>query len=533
MPSPPTPVSAPISEVAVFLDRARITRSGEITLALGESVLAIAGLPTTLHPDSVRVKARGAGIRIISIDVASVQLVQTPDVNAAEVSAKLEERENKQKELNDVQAVQQERQKMVAATRVTGSVDLVKGLAWGRTSIESLQALSAYADREDAACRAELREIAAQLKAVQREIDALRSRLKQLHQPASVQRRVIHITVEADNADSAFAFDVSYTCSGATWTPLYDLRLTGEKLRVTYLASVNQNTGEDWSDIQLALSTARPAVTTTIPELSPWYLSVPSPPVQVYQASFGGGGGMAPQEVMSRMAAPAAAATPMPAAPPPAVESIQATVEENGASATFRIPRRASIPSDKTPHRVQIAEFDLPAKLDYITAPKVAEQAYLRATIRNDSHFVLLPGKANLFHGEEYVGVTRLEDTAAAEFELQMGVDERVSVTRELISRDVSKTFIGNTRRTAFNYRIRIQHRLDSGAKILVIDQIPHSRHEEIKVKLNDTSPRTSEVTDLSELRWKLSLEKGKDVEITFGFTVEYPKHLTVLGLHD
>jgi uncharacterized protein (TIGR02231 family) len=532
MPSPATPVAAPISEVTVFLDRARITRTGEATLSLGESVLAIAGLPSTLHPDSVRVKARGAGIRIISIDVVSVQLVQTPDVNAAEVSAKLEEWENKQKELNDAQAVQQERHKMVAATRVTGSVDLVKGLAWGRTSIESLQALTAYADREDAACRAELREIATQLKAVQREIDALRARLKQLHQPASVQRRVIRITVEADSADSVFAFDVSYTCSGATWTPLYDLRLTGEKLRVTYLASVNQNTGEDWSDIQLALSTARPAVTTTIPELAPWYLSVPSPPVHAYQASFGGGG-MAPQEVMSRMAAPAAAAAPMPPAPPPVVESIQATVEENGASATFRIPRRASIPSDKTPHRAQIAEFDLAAKLDYITAPKVAEQAYLRATIRNDSQFVLLPGKANLFHGEEYVGVTRLEDTAAAEFELQMGVDERVSVTRELISREVSKTFIGNTRRTAFYYRIRIQHRLDSGAKILVIDQIPHSRHEEIKVKLNDTSPRTSEVTDLSELQWKMSLEKGKDVEITFGFTVEYPKHLTVLGLHD
>jgi uncharacterized protein (TIGR02231 family) len=175
----------------------------------------------------------------------------------------------------------------------------------------------------------------------------------------------------------------------------------------------------------------------------------------------------------------------------------------------------------------------LPAILDYITAPKVAEQAYLRAKVRNDSPFVLLPGRANLFHGEEYVGSTDIEDTAAAEFELQMGVDERVTVCREMVSREVSKTFIGNSRRATYAYRIKISHRLPAKAKILVIDQLPHALHEDIKVKLQDIIPKASEQTELSELRWQSELEVGKETVIQFGFAVEYPKHMTVVGLLD
>jgi len=218
---------------------------------------------------------------------------------------------------------------------------------------------------------------------------------------------------------------------------------------------------------------------------------------------------------------------------PPEAEEIQATAERQGASVTFRMPRKTGIPSDHTPHRAQIAILELPAKLDYITAPTLAEQAYLRAKVENNSGFVLLPGQANLFHGEEYVGVTEIEDTAASEFELQLGVDERVSVTRELVSREVSKAFIGSTKKTQYTYRIRVSNQLEKASRITILDRMPHSRHEEIKVKLLDGSPKVSEQTDLSELRWHLVLDPGKTQEVQFAFSVEFPKTLKVLGLSD
>lgn len=522
-----------ISAVTVFLDRAKITRTANTKLSAGESLLTIGNIPTTVIPDSVRVKGRGANVRILSIDVPLVHLAQTPDGNVADLQNQLDQLELRQKEMLDEQTAHEQRLKMTASMRVTASTDLVKGLAWGRSNIEAMEALAAYANREDDVARAALRDLGVRNKSLNKELEALRARLKQLRQPASIQRRSIQVAVEASAEETDFTLEASYTCTGATWNPLYDARLFGEKVHVTYLASLTQNTGEDWQDVELSLSTARPAVTTAIPELNPWFLNIyaPPPPPMAFASMSRSAPGSAQGEITGAFGLPAPAAAA--AAPMPQAEPMQAEVEQNGASATFRIPRRASIPSDRTPHRAQIAEFELPATLDYITAPKIAEQAYLRATVRNDSQFVLLPGKANLFHGEEFVGTTNIEDTAAREFELQMGVDERVSIVRELVLREVAKTFIGNTRRITYSYRIKIAHRLETATKILVIDQLPHSRHEEIKVKLNDAVPKPAEQTDLSELRWRCNLEPAKDLTLSFGFTVEYPRQLTVLGLED
>jgi len=530
-----------ISAVTVFTDRAKVTRTASAEgLPAGESNLVLEHLPVSLLPDSVRVKGAGAGIRILGIDVPYVQLARTPDVTVAELQSTLEQLELRLKEIADEQAAEEIRLKMTAAMRVSASTDLVKGLAWGKSGIDAMESLRSYTDAQDVESRAKVRELGARAKAQQREIDAVKARLRQLAQPASEKRRNIVVSVESAVADGALELEVSYVCPAASWIPLYDARLQDSAVRITYLASVTQNTGEDWLDTNLSLSTARPAVTKEIPELSTWYLDmyVPPPPSRsMMMASAvprGGGAGEFTTMMSMPAAAPQAAeAMAPPPPPPPAVEMMMAKVEERGASATFHIPRKTSIPSDNTPHRNQIAEFELPATLDYITAPKIAEQAYLRATVRNTTSFVLLRGKANLFHGDEFVGTTTIEDTAAREFELQMGVDERVTVTRELVSRDVTKAFIGNTRKASYAYRIKLSHRLESSAKILVLDQLPHSRHEEIKVKLVEAAPKPAEQTELSELRWRLNLDPDRETAIFFSFSVEHPRSATVTGLHE
>ena len=532
----PTLTDSRITAVTVFLDRAKITRCASVTIPAGQSTVVIANLPTTIYPESVRAKGRGAGVRILGLDVPIEHHARTPDANAADLQANLESLENSQRELSDQSAIEEQRVKMAGTLRTTGATDLVKGLAWGRSGIESIDALSKYAAAEETAAKAAIREFAQRQKTLGKEIEALKARLRLVQQPASTTRRAIHVNVEADAADTLLELEVTYACAGATWNPLYDARLQDESVHVTYLGMITQSTGEDWTDVELALSTARSAVTTEIPELSPWYLDAYVPPVvqeheirrRMSRSAPAAGGGEDFDAVAMTMMAPVQAPAPAPPA-----EELQATADHQGASVTFRLPRRTGIPSDNTPHRAQIATLELPAKLDYITAPSQAEQAYLRAKVENNSGYVLLPGKANLFHGEEYVGVTMIEDTAAREFELQMGVDERVSVTRELVHREVSKAFIGSTKKTQFSYRIRIANQLAAASRITILDRIPHSRHEDIKVKLLDTAPKVTEQTDLSELKWNLTLEAGRTMDVQFGFSVEHPKVMRVLGIEE
>ena len=78
--------------------------------------------------------------------------------------------------------------------------------------------------------------------------------------------------------------ELSYLLYGASWRPRYDARVDAAagRVKLTQQALVSQRTGEDWANVALALSTARPSAATRLPdEPDPWYLDLykPAPPV--------------------------------------------------------------------------------------------------------------------------------------------------------------------------------------------------------------------------------------------------------------
>ena len=77
---------------------------------------------------------------------------------------------------------------------------------------------------------------------------------------------------------------MSYAVRNARWAPLYDARLdTGGKdrkpaLELVRRAEITQNTGEDWSDVALSVSTVRTARGGSAPDLSSLIVQYPQPP---------------------------------------------------------------------------------------------------------------------------------------------------------------------------------------------------------------------------------------------------------------
>jgi uncharacterized protein (TIGR02231 family) len=227
-----------------------------------------------------------------------------------------------------------------------------------------------------------------------------------------------------------------------------------------------------------------------------------------------------------------AAATPAPAPAEAALDLEAAAVAESGAALTYRLSGRADVPGDGQPHKVAIASFPLKPTLDYVTAPKLAAACYRRAKVKNDSPYTLLPGRGQLFEGDEYLGATELELTPPGrEMELFLGADERVRVERELTAREVDKTLIGDKRRTRYGYKIELENLRDAPQAVLVRDQLPVSRDEQIKVRLESADPRPAEHNDLNILEWNLSVPAGAKQSVRFEFTVEHPRALQVLGL--
>ncbi|WP_223810279.1 DUF4139 domain-containing protein [Psychroflexus gondwanensis] len=80
---------------------------------------------------------------------------------------------------------------------------------------------------------------------------------------------------------------MSYFIFDAGWYASYDLKAEDidENITLTYKAKVYQSSGEDWENINLKLSTAKPNSNSVKPELEPYYLDYNSPVQQKRQSN--------------------------------------------------------------------------------------------------------------------------------------------------------------------------------------------------------------------------------------------------------
>jgi uncharacterized protein (TIGR02231 family) len=346
------------------------------------------------------------------------------------------------------------------------------------------------------------------------------------------------VDVEVLEAGS-FRPELSYVVWNAGWQPLYDVRLLeredGRSLDITYIAQVTQNTGQDWHDVSLVVSTARPALNQRLPELKPWFLDVyrPAPPPQPPLARQAKAQAAAPQMATMAMG-PAAEEIMVERMMVAEAEVAVAEVQSSGTAVSFAVSGKTDIPSDGSPHKTTINQFQLDPKLDYLAVPKHTDAVYRRATVANSSTSPMLEGPMNLFVGDEFIGKNRLEYTPAnGEIELLLGVEENITVERTLEKRDVDKRLLRDNRQVRFGYKIEIKNLLPTEAKLEVHDHIPVARHEQIKVKLDKVKPEPAEQTDLHLLEWHLSLAAGETQMIEYEFVVEHPRSMQIVGLRD
>ncbi len=524
-----------VTAVTVFPDRARVTRSGRAPLEVGLQKIEIAELPLSLLPDSVRASGHGAArAKLLGVSTRLENYVDTPAERARELEAQLLAAQDTDSDLIARAAVLEKEQKNLDGLAAQSEM-FARGLALRNRTPEEQGAFFDFVTTRSAGLQTELLKLGRDRRDLAKEIERLRRELASVGAARPRQRYVAAVELDVTAAGD-FTLDLTYVVNNAAWTPLYDLRLTDDGLDISYLAQVSQRTGEEWPNVALTLSTAQPALSLTIPELEPWYVRPkppPMPPVPMQAARA--------KTMVAAAPAPAgfakgeAAAPEMlfaAAAPEEELAVDSASVSASGAALTYRLTGNADIPGNGDPRKVTIAVFPLKPNLDYVTAPKLEAACYRRAKVKNTSEYSLLPGAAQLFEGDDYLGATHLEFTVPEqEFELFLGADERLRVERELVTRDVDKTFIGDKRRIRYGYEIKLENLRNAPQAILVRDQLPVARDEQIKVKLDVTEPKPAEHTDLNLLEWKLTLAPNTKQKVKFEFVVEYPRVMDVMGL--
>lgn len=524
-------LDAPITAVTVFRDGARVVRTGTLTADAGMRQVTIAGLPAAADPASVRVAVRGHHLALLDVQVHKRFAADSRRQDAVQLRAQAEARRDEVQALDDADAAEQASLTFAGHLSQAAATALARAVSYGRIGLGEIDQMATHLTDTTSAALARRREIAARRRVAHRELEAAEQRLANGDKRSRpTQYTDVSATLEVTAATEA-EIELSYHVSGVSWRPLYDLGLVGERLTVNYLAEITQRTGEDWPAVPLVASTTRQGEHQRLPELKPWYVGRehrhPMAPV-----AFAASAALLSDDEPARGGPlpPPRQARAMAAAPP--AEPIVAEVSESGAALAYQVQRPLEIPSDGSPHKTTIARFELDAVLDHLAVPIQALEAYLRATVTNDSKLLLLPGPARVFHDGQFVGETSLETVAAGEeFELQLGVDDQIRVERELRRRSTSKAVLGGSRTVDIAYEITVENHRSGKARISVHDHIPLSSDGEIKVRLRETSPSPAEQTDLGELIWKFELDPGKSAKLTHRFTVEHPAAVKLTGL--
>jgi uncharacterized protein (TIGR02231 family) len=513
-------LEAPITAVTVYPGQARITRRTTVALEAGQQRVEVGGLPLSLQQDSVRVNGRGPAT-VLGVDIGTQRHPRTPDATIRGFEDQVTQLQDSLKELVDNISVEDGRAGLLTTLGHKAGGAFAKALAKGEIEPDRIAGLTDSLAGQLSQTLGRKRELAEQGRRLQEDLEAAERTLAAHRSRQLPDRLAVHVDLDVQAADTV-EFELSYVVDSAQWESTYDIRLVGEALTLTWHAEITQSTGENWPECELALSTARPANTAQIPELSPWYLDrrqpIPPPrPMMAERADYG-----APGAVMA--GAPMAQAARFSAPPPP-------VVEHGAAATTYRPTRQVAVPSDGTAHRTTVAVIDLSADVDHITAPILGIEAYLRAKAVNTSEHTLRPGKASVFHESEFVGTTNLDVWSPGEdVELNLGIDDRIRVERELVRRTAGKAVLGGTKRREAEYRVKVGNFGQRKTTVTVLDQIPVSRDDGIVIKDVSCKPEPAQRTDLGELAWRLPLEPGRSAEITVGFRVDVARGVEIQG---
>jgi uncharacterized protein (TIGR02231 family) len=498
--------------------------------------VAIASLPESADPSSVRVAVRGERLALLNVEVQRRVAPLPRQESVARLRADVERWRDAVKELDDADEAERAGLGFLGHLSEAAATSLARALSSGRAGYDELAGMAGHLSASTAAALGRRREIADRKRVAQRELDAAVERLAGAERPGEpVVFTEVSVLLEAASATVA-DIELTYHVAGASWQPLYDLVLDGEKLSVSYLAEITQRTGEDWPEVTLVLSTTRQGLSQVLPELSPWYIGRLQPPRGQAAMARSAPGAPAPMAAAAPSADESSGWVAQSAAfgaarPEAKVLGAAPSRSESGAGLVYTVARPLAVPSDGDPHKTLVAKSEVDASLDYLTVPVLAAEAYLRATVTNGP-LLLLPGQARIFHGQQFVGETRLDSVAPGEeFEVQLGVDDQIKVERKLRRRTTGKAVLGSTRTVDIAYEITVENHRDRKAAVSVHDHIPVSTDGDIKVRPRETSPAPASTDDLGELTWKLILPPGESAAVTHRFTVEHPAPVTVVGL--
>ena len=500
----PESAASRITRVTVYPDAAVVERAAPV--AAGARRVVFECLPAKLDEQSLTASA-SAAVRVGEISVQTL-----PREQAAACASPLQERI---RELQD---------KIAAADAEKEALDL--RAEYLKAVIKAVQAAPDGGERAPAnATNASAITATAEALRKSGQDNALRA-LQLDRRKEDLQRQLKPLLAESRRLGGSRVTTVTVTLvRGPGWQPGYRAALdpAGPGVKLERLALVAQDTGEDWQDVALTLSTGQPGRATQAELPRPWTLDISQPELErARSASFSGRSySLAVEPAVMSQEASAEEADSAPEMPRFEVETT-----DRAYATEFRAPQRITVPASGERVTLTLGSVTVPARLITRAAPAVEEAAYLIAEITPPDG-IWPAGPMQLTRDGALVGSGRLDFSQPAPIALSFGPDEQVSVKAEA-AQDRSGTagFMGSKGERKTRRAFSVQNRRKTPIELQVIDAAPVSKNERITVQSAYT-PKPADTAFLKQpglILWQQSLAAGATASFSAEHTIQWPK---------
>merc|ERR550534_176220 len=314
---------------------------------------------------------------------------------------------------------------------------------------------------------------------------------------------------------------LTYMVGNASWTPSYDVRATSSSsiLTLTYYGTIRQSTGEIWKGVNMSLSTAKPQIGGTPPELPTKTVNFmqhlarfkakkyKKRAVSSSQFKRSKESHMRRQSLEMQMDECEEELKELESAPLEVSRVAMAEVSSGSAgAATFKIAAVTDVESNNKPQKVTICMVELKSLMSYFCVPTESSNAYLQCKTTNTSSFELLPSnEVNIFFDGSYVSKSTMPSVSPGEsFESFLGADSSVRIS-------TTPPYKVHTKGGYFSKTDSCAHTLVTKIKntkaaqdifIVCSKQLPRSTDASIKVTSIEPSPAL--------------LQRGADAELEY-----------------
>ncbi|GAA5506269.1 mucoidy inhibitor MuiA family protein [Novipirellula caenicola] len=542
-----------IDSVTLYRDQASVVRRIDVPASADLQQIRVTDLPASYVAGSAFSQCESGSVirstRVMTVDSLSPENEQKVKTLADQYAALLRDLNNAKQTSTVIEQDLLTLEKLVdfSASKTLENLDRAT------LDVQSVTALTDFTMQRRRQLAQELHEQQTTIDDLTKAIQVNRASIESIHNTRGTTSEALIEVISPEGGPLRF----SYQVSDVGWSPSYTVR--GQRIAqeeaeflLEFESVIVQNSGEDWDNVKLTLSTAQPDLHSAAPGLTPLRIGIAESSAALSSQTSS----MAPSELeipswqdrmvwhrditrnaesgMKQIAELESAAKVQ--------RDIALDAGANVSDESYTIADRIKIPSRLENQVVTVTHDTLTGDLNYVVTPLLSSFAYREADLKNTIGRNLIAGDADVYLNEKFIGRTTLPPTAAGQrFRIGFGADRQVRTRRELMSRDSSVH--GGNQRVSLKYRLVVSNYHNTAIPIRLLDRIPlATENESISVSLAadvatqlSTDPlylRMQRPTGI--LRWDLEIPAERfgsnAYDFEYSFTIEHDREKRIVG---